>query len=82
MVLSYKDRSQKLRHVAELFHCHDAITMLLFFRDRDEKHAAGICTNSACMHVSTDVDRLEEHGHCPACHTDSVESVLVMAGVV
>ena len=82
MTLSNKERSQKLCHVTEMFTCHDTITMLLFFRDRDTTQAPGMCTNPECTHMSMDVDRLEEHGHCPHCDTDTVESVLVMAGVI
>ena len=81
-MLTLKQRSDKLWHLANMFHCHDPITVLLFFDQREYPTVPGICTNPDCMHISFEVDKREEAGHCPTCETETVSSVLAFAGVV
>ena len=51
-MLTLKQRSDKLWHVAHLFHCRDAVSALLFFDQRDYPTVPGICTNPDCRALS------------------------------
>lgn len=56
-MLTLKQRFDKLWHIANMFHCHDAITVLLVFDQREYPTVPGICTNPDCMHISFEVDK-------------------------
>ena len=78
MVLSYKERSQKLRTVSEALGFDHPLTLL--FNYLNEPTVPGICINAGYSLIQN-VAPQEEHGHCANCNTCTVQSVLVLAGV-
>ena len=61
MVLSYKERSQKLRTVSEALGFDHPLTLLSTYLN--EPIVPGICTNAGCNFILS-VAPQEEYGHC------------------
>ena len=78
MVLSYKERSQKLRTVSESFGYDHPITLL--HAHLNAAIIPGICTNAKCNFI-VGVEPQEEYGHCVNCDTYTVQSIFILAGV-
>jgi hypothetical protein len=79
MSLSYQERSRKLRIVTDSLGYLHPIDLLHHYLDHQV--VPGICTNSGCdCIVSVEYDT--ELGHCPNCNTCTVESILVLSGVI
>jgi hypothetical protein len=79
MHLSYKERSRKLRTVAQsLGYLHP---LDLLYHYLDHQVVPGICTNEPCDCIAN-VEYDTEAGLCTNCNTFTVQSVLVIAGVI
>lgn len=78
MSLSYQERSAKLRYVSEALGYDHPLTLLQTYIN--EAIVPGVCVTLGC-HFINGVERTEERGHCVNCHADTVQSVMVLAGV-
>ena len=44
--------------------------------------SAAICTNPDCEAISEDMEPDQREGHCEECHQQTVQSILVLKGMI
>lgn len=79
MALSKKARLSKLRKLAEI-EGYPSIEALLEASAADAVSPA-ICTRGGCDYT-VEMEPDQDQGWCEACHSNSVASALVLAGII
>lgn len=79
MVLSLEERHAKLRQLAEI-EGYSSKENLLRNHVTDSVCPA-ICTNEGCDYTAP-MEPDQDAGHCEVCHTQTVQSALVLAGLI
>lgn len=78
MYFSFKEQSQKLRHVSQVLGYDHPLGLLHNYLH--DQIVLCICIDDGCNYIGG-APRDEAAGHCPNCNADSVASIFILAGV-